>query len=111
MRDTLSRAFVHGDMKKVALQFAQSNVQDKIAPLLNSQQVPVELQDVARAFVDLQQARHEADYDVARRFTRNEATDLLAQVDQAFLDWSRVRKSPAAEAFMLSLLISGRLKA
>jgi hypothetical protein len=89
----------------------QRLIQDKIAPLLNQKQIPVQLQDVAQAFIDLQQARHEADYDISRRFTRSEAMDLMNQVDQAFVDWSNVRKDPTAEAFMLSLLMSGKLKA
>ncbi len=111
LRDTLSRAFAHADMKKVAQQFATNRVQGKIAPALGNNQIPVRLQDVAQAFVDLQQARHEADYDVSRRFTRSETLDLIDQADQAFIDWSQTRRDPAAEAFMLSLLVSNRLKA
>ena len=110
MRESLARAFSHSDMKKVAQQFATNNVQGKVAPLLNQLSVPVPLQDVAQAFIDLQQARHEADYDISRRFTRSEALDLIDLIDQAFHDWSVTRQTPQAEAFMLSLLISGNLK-
>ncbi len=111
LRDTLARAFAHADMKKVAQQFATSNVQGKIAPALAGNPIPAQLQDVAQTFIDLQQARHEADYDVSRRFTRSETLDLIDQADQAFIDWSQTRRDPAAEAFMLSLLITNRLKA
>ena len=111
LRETLARAFAHADMKKVAQQFATNRVQGKIAPALASNPIPVELQDVAQAFIDLQQARHEADYDVSRRFTRSETLDLIDRVDQAFIDWSQIRRNPAAEAFMFSLLVSSRLKA
>ena len=110
LRDTLARAFAHADMKKVAQQFATSNVQGKIAPALAGNPIPAQLQDVAQTFIDLQQARHEADYDVSRRFTRSETLDLIDQADQAFIDWSQTRRDPAAEAFMLTLLITNRLK-
>jgi hypothetical protein len=110
MRETLARAFAHTEMKKVAQQFAANRLQGKIAPLLNGQSVPSQLQDVAQALVDLQQARHEADYDVSRRFTRSETLDLVDQADQAFVDWPQIRRDPATEAFMLSLLTSSSLK-
>ena len=48
LRDTLARAFAHADMKKVAQQFATSNVQGKIAPALAGNPIPAQLQDVAQ---------------------------------------------------------------
>ena len=69
-----------------------------------------ELKEVAQAFVDLQQARHEADYDTARRFTRAEANDLVDQCDQAFTNWHLARNTPSGEAFMVGLLAYGNMK-
>ena len=63
LRNCMARAFVHGDMKRVAQQFSNDNVSPKLAPGLNGQPLQPELIGVATAFVDLQQARHEADYD------------------------------------------------
>lgn len=47
--------------------------------LTGGENVPVPLQNVVQAFVDLQQARHEADYNLAKSFTRSEAQALIDQ--------------------------------
>ena len=67
-------------------------------------QVQQPLIDVATAFVQLQEARHDADYNRALRFTRREALDLAELADQAFRDWRQVRGSLPADAFLTGLL-------
>jgi len=54
--------------------------------------------------MNLQEARHEADYDVSRTFTRSEAIDLVELAEQAFVDWQTVRRSVAADVFLAALL-------
>jgi hypothetical protein len=66
--------------------------------------------DVAAALVDLQQARHEADYDTARRFTKQEALDLVERAQHAALQWQVVRGSLPADAFLVGLLAHGRVR-
>ncbi len=65
---------------------------------------------VLRTFVDLQQARHEADYDLVRRFGRVEVLDLLDEVERAFADWRLVRGSVQADAFLVGLLAFDQIK-
>lgn len=67
-----------------------------------------DLAETAGAFVTLQEARHEADYDLARAFTKREAINLLGLARDARLAWSRTRNTPDAERFVLELLV-GRL--
>ena len=110
LRDCLARAFVHGEMKKVAQQFSQDSLSSKLSPAVNGEALQPEIISVATAFVDLQQARHEADYDTARRFTRRETLDLLDQAQQAFADWREVRKSIQADTFLAGLLAFGRMR-
>jgi len=110
LRQCLGRAFAHHTMKTVARQFANGTYPTKLRPALQRQPLPRELGEVAQAFVDLQQARHEADYDTARRFTRAEAIDLVDQCDQAFANWQTVRGKPSAEAFMVGLLAHDNMK-
>ena len=64
----------------------------------------------ARVFVDLQQARHEADYDTARRFSRREVLDLLDEAEQAFAGWRHVRRSIQADTFLAGLLAFGNMR-
>ena len=97
-------------MRQVAQQFSGYNVSSKLSPGLSGQPVQPELVRVASALVELQGARHEADYDPARRFTRREALDLVGQAEQAFADWNRVRGSIQADTFLTGLLAFGNMR-
>ena len=110
LRGCLGRAFVHADMKRVAQQFSDGGVSPKLSPGMNGQAVQPELTGVAATFVDLQQARHEADYDAARRFTRPDVIDLVDRAEQAFRDWHTVRKSVQADVFLAGLLAFGNMR-
>ena len=110
LRGCLGRAFVHRDMKKVAQQFSNGGVSPKLNPGMNGQAVQPELAGVATTFVDLQQARHEADYDTTRRFTRQDVIDLVDRAQQAFRDWRTVRKSVQADVFLAGRLAFGNMR-
>ncbi len=110
LRHCLARAFGHGDMRQVAQRFSDNNVSRKLHPGLNGQPLQPALVGVAGAFVDLQQARHEADYDRARRFTRGEVLDLVSRAEQALADWNRVRGSIQADTYLTGLLAFGNMR-
>ena len=110
LRACLARAFDHGNMKAVGKQFSSGGVSSKLLPALNDRPPPDELMEVAGAFVTLQEARHAADYDRTRRFTRKEANDLLATAEQAFADWKAVRKTVQADAFLAGLLALAHMR-
>ena len=104
IRHTLGRAFRHSTMKTVAQRFATSTPPTKLERALNAQPIQPALADVATTFGDLQQARHEADYDLGRRFSRAEVLHLIDRTEQAFDNWHAVRGSIQAEAFLTGLL-------
>ena len=110
LRRCLARAYTHGNMKKVAQQFAGGGVSSKLRPGLNGQPLQPELVAVAAAFVDLQQARHDADYDLTQRFTRREVLPLVNQADRAFADWRQIRKTVQADTFLAGLLAFGNMR-
>lgn len=110
MREALSRAFNHGAMQKVAEGFASAKVSPKIKCLLPEETLPVELIRVAQAFVDLQQARHGADYDLGRRYFRNDSLALIDQARRAFTDWGSIRSNPSARVFLFGLLVQDRIR-
>lgn len=64
--------------------------------------------DVASAFALLQEARHEADYDLARVFTRVEVEALVARAGAAFKSWAAVTGTEEGDAFLVALLVRGR---
>ena len=104
LRGYLASAFGHGDMRKVAQQFSEGRISPKLAPGLDGEALQPELSNVAATFVDLQEARHEADYDTMRRFSRREVLDLVDRAEQAFVDWNRVRRSVQADTFLAGVL-------
>jgi predicted lipid-binding transport protein (Tim44 family) len=66
---------------------------------------PGDLKTVANAFVSLQQARHEADYDVSRTFRRQEVLAHVQSARQAFEAWGRVRKTDDARLYLACFLL------
>jgi uncharacterized protein (UPF0332 family) len=110
LRTVLGRAFAHAAMKDAAEGFARNNVSAKLLPALSGTPVQRELASVAAAFVELQQARHEADYDTARRFTRQECLDLVDRAMQAFADWRVVRQTVPADTFLVALLAQKQMR-
>ncbi len=87
-------------MNAVSKAVSKGNFPNVINPLKRVMNVPARLQSVATAFVDLQQARHEADYNLEKTFTRSEALALLGQVEQAFEDWGTIRKDDYARLYL-----------
>ncbi|MGJ0557608.1 hypothetical protein [Methylocystis sp.] len=109
LRAKLQRAFSHGDMKNVCLQFGgvSGRSPQKLQALLSAQLAPG-LVAVARAFVDLQEARHAADYDVSTDFNRADALSLIQKVEAAFSAWRGEKNSSDARVFLIALLINER---
>ena len=110
LRGCLARAFHHGDMRKVAQQFSEGGISPKLAPGLDGEALQPELINVAATFVDLQEARHEADYDTTRRFSRQEVVDLVDRADRAFSDWAVVRQTVQADTYLAGLLAFGNMR-
>lgn len=105
LRDALGRAFQHAEMKDAAKSFAGGTPKAHIAPALSGNTVQLPLRDLADAFVRLQQARHDADYNRGRDFTRQETLDLVESAEKAMKDWSSIARLQA-DTFLISLLVS-----
>jgi hypothetical protein len=91
-------------MKTASRKFITAQPADLTA-LTGGAPVPQALQDVAAAFVELQDARHEADYKVDRSFTRLESTNLVERAAQAFATWQTIRTDPVARTYLAVLLL------
>ena len=88
--------------------FARSFEHRKMKGVCKSKYPNADLQAVADAFVELQQARHFADYDYAKAFTRVEALTHINTVKNTFQQWSRIRDQNFAQDFLLALFIADR---
>ncbi len=67
--------------------------------------MPVELRNVAKTFVELQQARHTADYDNSKNWTPVEAREIVAQARAGFRNWISINTTPIANEYLLALVI------
>ncbi|SPE38675.1 conserved hypothetical protein [Candidatus Sulfopaludibacter sp. SbA6] len=101
----LERAFEHKRMMEVNRAVSNGTWKGWGTPL---PPVPGELRSVAQTFIDLQDARHQADYDNARIWASDQCLELFADVRTAFENWQKIRTDPAANEYLLSLLMGKR---
>ena len=97
-RAKLGRAFDHGRMKAVSSEIVRrkSAAPD---PALDK------LKEIAQVFVDMQDARHSADYDNSRAWTRKEVIDQLNLVSEAFKTWALIRHEDLAQDYLIAFLL------
>ena len=110
LRGRTQRALDHGLMASAARNFTAPGKSPASLPrdIGLSELVSHELANVAQSFVDLQEARYLADYDVldaAGEVTLGWAQGCLAKVDAAFRDWSIEKSSECARVFLATLLV------
>ena len=110
LREHVSRAFYHSDMNEVCKSIANRRAPRKLTKAFDGLPLQPQLVDIARAFVDLQEARHQADYNAYRLIKRQEAIHLVELASKAIDDWNAIRKSPQADAFLAGLLVIRRIQ-
>jgi uncharacterized protein (UPF0332 family) len=105
LRDQAQRAFTHGEMRSACEAFSRSSktYSHLLVPPLES-----ELRSVAAAFVELQQLRHAADYDLSQTFDRVNVLEAIELAKTAMADWSKVRNTPNSNVFLAALLLQSR---
>jgi uncharacterized protein (UPF0332 family) len=93
-RDRFARLFDHGRMKTCC-----SKVSSRPLPV-NPDEIPV----VADSFVKLQQARHTADYDNSKVWSRTQVWDVICEAQDAMAAWSNIREKDIAQDYLLDLM-------
>jgi uncharacterized protein (UPF0332 family) len=96
------RAFNHQDMRVICANFSvwnrkhdhPKNGLPAWALRLLTFPLNSSLVSVCDLFVDLQAARHTADYDVSYNWSRSEALENVDDAGQIFAEWRKVRKQP-----------------
>jgi hypothetical protein len=83
LRAQVGRAFAHREMHEVCRQFAAGSLSATTAALLSTP-LEYELRYVARVFVELQNARHAAGYDLSANFDRFTVFQELGAARRAF---------------------------
>jgi hypothetical protein len=107
LRSQIKRVFDHAAMRRACDEVARGRLPGGLASSITP---PIEqdLRDVAKALVELQQLRRQADYDLDYLPNRADVLQKILLAEQAFAKWASVRKSPNAVVFMAGLLFHGR---
>lgn len=100
----IKRAFNHGSMKEACQEFARTKIPKSLDPFIAGA-MPQDLVDVAKAFVSLQQARHDADYNLAKQYSRQGVLADIEKAANAFQSWKKVRSTAEANVFLTALLL------
>jgi uncharacterized protein (UPF0332 family) len=98
LRQLAGRAFIHGKMKSVCLEFLKANSQQvnfQLQPFWPKLNIGTNqgIQIIARTFIELQDERHTADYDLTVSFSRQDALNSITRAENAVVAWSRLRKT------------------
>jgi len=101
----ISRSFNHGEMKEVSLNIVKGEWPKSTSPKNSPRATPPDLSTVATAFVDLQVARHTADYDLTVDFERKEAGELVDTARKAFEAWERIKDTDDARLYLACFLL------
>jgi hypothetical protein len=100
----IQRWFEHAEMKKVCGRFLPTKLEQPLLDLIGTT-ASHDLQNVARSFIKLQEARHSADYDLGYSLTSAEARQLVLLAVGAMASWDNIASSAEANIFILSLLM------
>lgn len=104
LRPAVARAFNHQQLATAAKAFHQvhaSPTKDHWLKAHLAGPVTIGLDEFCSTFVDLQDRRHEADYDTAATFARGDVRSLLTLAQDARVKWQRERDTDNALAFLL----------
>ncbi len=101
LRPYVARNFEHRHMLAVCVRYTRMPFD------MTGQPVPAELKRISDFFVQLQNARHKADYNVKDLVTPVEAQALVQIARNAFADWGVVAANSAADTYLTELLVGG----
>jgi uncharacterized protein (UPF0332 family) len=99
-RDRFARMFDHGRMKTCSSRVSSRPLSVDTAEVI----IATALKLVADSFVKLQQARHSADYDNSKVWSRTQVREMIAQAEDAMAAWSNIRETEIAQDYLLDLM-------
>lgn len=104
-RPGLARMFDHGVMKKVS----KKVIDPSKSPYAAEDPIIVgKLRSFAGIFIQLQEQRHEADYNLKDPWTLTQSLKEMLAANQAFIVWREIRTEKISQDYLVSLLIRPR---
>jgi hypothetical protein len=110
LRMVMARAYGHGERAAAARTVRGGVLPATITRMTGPLTVPPVLRELAELFVDLQEQRHLADYDLVVRYSRTEALFFVDGVESIIQLWNTVRTHQAARLFLLALVVWERVR-
>lgn len=104
-RPGLARMFDHGVMKKVSKKVTDAS---KMPYVGENRAMVDKLRSFAGLFVQLQEQRHEADYNVKDAWTLTQSLKEMLAANRAFATWQEIRIEKISQDYLVSLLIRPR---
>ena len=111
LRRALSRAYTHSELDRASRAFAQGRTglpRDLLAAL-GATEISTSLQDLARLFQRLQDARHKADYDLSISWRRSVVVARIAEAEEALAYLRDKRGTRDLHVYLASLLAWSRM--
>lgn len=109
LRHLLARGFDHSEMRAACTSFKGGTLPKGVTAAVGTLSLPPELRDLATVFLDLQDLRHTADYDLSRGFSREDVLALLDVLEEAIAAFDALPDDPVKDLFLVSLLTWKRL--
>jgi hypothetical protein len=110
LRSRVGRSLDHGKMKQVCQEYSGATVVAGVLTVRAGVPIAPQLQNIGTAFVDLQQARHDADYDIATPLGHADADFKVATAENAFLNWAAWQADPSSGVFLTDLFLRSVLR-
>jgi hypothetical protein len=99
-RDRFARMFDHGRMKTCSSKVASRPLPTDPVEVRAAQGLRL----VADSFVKLQQARHTADYDTSKVWSRTQVWEMILLAKDAIAAWSDIQEQETAQDYLLDLI-------
>ncbi len=111
-RQLAARAFVHGKMKSVCAEFVKPNPLH-VHPLLQTFWARFGIPNhpqawlIAQTFIDLQDDRHTADYELSVSFARQDTLSAVTRSETAVVAWQQLRAAnpEVCRLFSMALIL------
>lgn len=105
LRSRVGRSFDHAKMKQVCQEYSSAAAGGGGILTVRGVAIAPQLRDIGTAFVDLQQARHDADYDTGTPLGHADADFKVLMAEEAFRDWTARPADTSSGVFLTDLFL------
>lgn len=115
-RHVVARTFAYVEMADASKSFSKAasrglaELHDSLRRCIPDASIHSGVAEMCSAFVELQEARHKADYDLSRNLRRHECLELVQLAEDAISAWRGAVAHSSAGIYMLSLLLWRKMR-